>query len=118
VHEIRNFEILAFVAVDAINSRSNVFVKGRHRAVEHVGHEEQDVLKLVGNGHLFGGMLGGLPARRREHSNILQSGRCFLGCHRRVKQIDEVSDDVLFFAKNRTACRFSRVRSEHGFDRH
>ena len=117
MHDVRNLDVLAFLAINTVDGRAYVLVKRGHRAIQDVGYEEQHVLQFVRDRHAFGGVFRGLPAGRREQSNVLQRGVGLLRRHGRVEHVDQVFDDVLFLAQDRAAGCLRRVCRKHGLDR-
>ena len=108
--------MLTVLAIDAPHGGLDVFVERRHCPIQHVGHEEQHVLEFVGDGHVLGGVLVGLPAGRDQQADVLQCRVEFLRRHRRVDHVHEVADDLLFLAQDRSPRRLRRMRREHRFD--
>ena len=55
-------QLFSVVPINSCDGSFDVVVERRHRPIQHVGHEEQHVLELVCDGHLFRWVFGGLPA--------------------------------------------------------
>ena len=108
-------DVLAVIAVDSCDGIFDIFIKRRNSAVQNVSDKEQYVLKFVSHCHLLGWMLVSLPTSRRQQADVLHGSIGFLWRHGRVQQVDQMFDDVLFFAQHRASCRLCRVRRENRF---
>jgi len=90
---------------------------GTSTAIQNVSDKEQNVFEFIRDRHLLGRVFIGLPAGGCQQANVLQRGVGFLWGHCRIQQIDEVLDDVLFFAKNGPPGRLGWVGGKNRLDR-